>query len=144
MSNFLKVGFNTLFFLVLASCTDSSTTTRNYKIVNGTTDAVELHFYEFPLEGQNKFVFTTELDGPGLVIERTLKTYALDFNTPIEAFKADSIALIFNNERVEGHTFSSPMDNSMLDDYERNGGQFTYTITEENFNNATPCDEPCN
>lgn len=143
MSNFLKVGLITL-FLNTMSCTDSSTTTRVYRIINGTTRAVELRFYEIPLKGQTNFVFATELDGSGLVIERKLKTYALETNSPIEAFEADSIALIFNKERVEGHTFSSPPGNSMLTNYERNGNQFTYTITEENYNNATPCDGPCN
>lgn len=130
--------------LVLCGCTDSSTTTRKYNIVNETTHTVELRFYEFPFQGEVKFVLAAELDGEGLVIERKLKTYAQDTNSPIEAFKADSIALVFNSERVEGHTFNNPINDSMLDDYERNGGQFTYTITEENYNNATPCDGPCN
>ncbi|MFC4220730.1 hypothetical protein [Flagellimonas marina] len=133
-----------MLLLITISCTDSSTTTRVYRIVNSTTHAVELHFYEIPLKGQTNFVFATGLDDSGLVIERKLKTYALESNSPIEAFEADSIALIFNNERVEGHTFNSPAGNSMLTNYERNGDHFTYTITEENYNNANPCDGPCN
>lgn len=145
MSKFLKVGFIALLFLMMLSCTDSSTTTRNYRIINGTTHAVELRFYKATLANQERsFVFKEEIEGEGLILERILKTYALETNSPIEAYKADSIALVFNNERLEGHTFSNPAGNSMLTNYKRNGEQFTYTITEENYSNATPCDGPCN
>ncbi|MEW2920555.1 hypothetical protein AB1A65_03735 [Muricauda sp. ANG21] len=125
-------------------CPDIGSYYASYRIANETEHDVELRFYEFPLKGQTNFVFAAELDGSGIVIERTLKTYALETNNPGEAFEADSIALIFNNGRVEGHTFNSPAGNSMLTNYERNGDHFTYTITEENYNHANPCDGPCN
>jgi len=117
----------------------------SYSIVNETKHNIELRFYKLILAGQERsFVFKVTIEGQGLVIKRTLKTYALDVDSPIEAFKADSIALVFNKERVEGHKLFVPAGNSMLFDYERNGEQFTYTITEENYNNAIPCDWPCN
>jgi len=144
MTNFLKKGLIALLFLALLSCTDLGSTTSTYKIINGTSHAVELCFYKGSIASEDRsFVFKEEIEVQGLIVERTLKTYALDIDSPIEAFKADSIALIFNKERVEGHTFNSPIDNSLLDDYERNGNQFTYTITEENYNNAIPCDGLC-
>jgi hypothetical protein len=132
--------------LVLCGCTDSSTTTRKYSIVNETTHTVELRFYKASIATQERnFVFKVDIEGEGLILERTLKTYPPDTNGPTDVYEADSVAVIFNMERIEGHVFIEPISGSIMNlgDYERNGGQFTYTITEENYNNATPCDGPC-
>ena len=134
-------------FLVffLFGCPDMGTYYSSYSIVNETKHNIELRFYKAIIATEERsFVFKVEIEGEGLIIERTLKTYALDIDSPIEAFKADSVAVIFNKERVEGHKLFVPDGNSILFDYERNGNQYTYTITEENYKNATPCDGPCN
>jgi hypothetical protein len=141
----MKNIFFVFIALFLLGCPDMGTYYSSYKIINGTTHAVELRFYKGSIASDERnFVFKAATDGEGLVLERTLKTFALETNSPIEAFKADSIALVFNKERVEGHKLFVPAGNSMLFDYERNGEQFTYTITEENYNNAIPCDGSCN
>ena len=86
-------------------------------------------------------------EGEGLVVERSADFFAGEKTTgPRNAYMlADSIAVIFNNERVEGHNTSVP-DRSLLLNYESEKGQnvFVYTITQENFDNAIPCDGPCN
>jgi hypothetical protein len=107
---------------------------------------VELRFYKASIATQERnFVFKVDIEGEGLILERTLKTYPPDTNGPTDVYEADSVAVIFNMERIEGHVFIEPISGSIMNlgDYERNGGQFTYTITEENYNNATPCDGPC-
>jgi hypothetical protein len=135
--------------LVLCGCTDSSTTTRKYSIVNETTHTVELRFYKASIATQERnFVFKVDIEGEGLVLERTLKTYPPDTNGPIDAYKADSVAVIFNKERVEGHILTEPEFRSIMNisGYQSNeeGNDYIYTITETNFNNATPCDGTCN
>ncbi|MFD2100089.1 hypothetical protein [Flagellimonas iocasae] len=131
----------------MISCTDSSTTTRNYRILNDTDHTVELRFYKASTAtSERSFVFKVVIEGEGLVLERTLKTYPPDTNGPTDVYEADSVAVVFNGERVEGHIFIEPISGSIMNlgDYERNGVQFTYTITEENYTNATPCDGSCN
>ncbi|MFN3138400.1 MAG: hypothetical protein ACE37L_11985 [Allomuricauda sp.] len=65
-----------------------------------------------------------------------------------EIFRADSIVMIFDNERLETHYLftNEPAGNSLFDfdSYQRDGETYTYTIDAKNYNNATPCDGPCN
>ena len=144
MSDFLKVVFIVFLILVIQSCTDLGSTTSKYRIINDTPHTVELRFYKASIASQErKFVLKVEIEGEGLVLERTLKTYPPETNKPTDAYEADSVAVIFNKERVEGHKLFVPDGNSILFDYEINGSQYTYTITDENYNNATPCDGPC-
>ena len=120
----------------------------SYSIVNETKHNIELRFYKAILAGQERnFVFKVDIEGKGLIIKRTLKTYALDIDSPIEAFKADSVAVIFNDEKIEGHILTKPKFVSIMNisGYESNeaGDDYIYSITEANFNNAASCDGPC-
>ncbi|MFC4220732.1 hypothetical protein [Flagellimonas marina] len=64
-----------------------------------------------------------------------------------EIFQADSIEMIFDNDRIETHKlfYNEPAGNSLFDfsAYQRKGDTYTYTIDAKNYNNATPCDGPC-
>lgn len=132
----------------LVNCTDSATYITTYKVVNATDYDVMLRFYKSNTLGQSSFVFQTNLDGPGLVLERRLETTSLDTNNATDAYKADSVAVIFNDVKLEAHTFLEPFESSIMDegDYiiNKNINEYTYTITEENYNNATPCNGSCN
>ncbi|MFD2100088.1 hypothetical protein [Flagellimonas iocasae] len=131
--------------LFLFGCPDMGTYHTSYSIVNETKYDVELRFFQWVFGEQREYVFSVSIQGTGLILKRSIETDAFGSNTPNDVFKADSVAVIFNNERVEGHTFLEPFDNSIMDegDYEINTNQYTYTITEENYNNAIPCDGPC-
>ncbi len=129
-------------------CTDSVTYITTYKIINETDNSVELRFYKSSVVGEASFVFKANSDTPGLILERILETGSLDTNNATDAYKADSVAVIFNGERIEAHTFLEPFDNSIMDegDYHiiKDKNEYIYTITEANFDNATPCDWLCN
>jgi hypothetical protein len=145
----LKSMMLVVFVIFLLACIDTLTFTARYRIANGTGHAVELRFYKAILADQERnFVFKVDIEGEGLVLERTLKTYPPDTNGPIDAYKADSVAVIFNKERVEGHILTEPEFRSIMNisGYQSNeeGNDYIYTITETNFNNATPCDGTCN
>lgn len=134
--------------ILVYSCTDSVTYITTYKIINETDNSVELRFYKSSVVGEASFVFKANSDTPGLILERILETGSLDTNNATDAYKADSVAVIFNGERIEAHTFLEPFDNSIMDegDYHiiKDKNEYIYTITEANFNNATPCDWLCN
>lgn len=76
---------------------------------------------------------------------------------PLSLFFVDSISIIFNNDRIlistfffdgepgEGE-FSEPIVHNLLriGNYESIGNdQYLYTITQADFDAATPCDGPC-
>ena len=145
----MKSIFFVFIALFLLGCPDMGTYYSSYSIVNETKHNIELRFYKLILAGQERsFVFKVTIEGQGLVIKRTLKTYALDVDSPFEAFEADSVAVIFNKERVEGHVFIEPMSGSIINrgDYESNeaGNDYVFYLKETNYKNATPCDGSCN
>jgi hypothetical protein len=65
-----------------------------------------------------------------------------------QILQADSIVLIFDNERIETHYLHIvvPVGHSLFnnDSYIHDGSTSTYTIDAKNYDNATPCDGPCN
>ncbi|MEP4743368.1 MAG: hypothetical protein ABJX94_01575 [Flavobacteriaceae bacterium] len=130
--------------MCILSCTDVGTLGRTYSIVNGTEEQVSLLFYD--TQGDKpELVLSESLNGEGLIVERTLETYMRDQNTPEIAFKADSVSVIFNNERAEAHYQLIPDRSIILGDYEvKSNISFIYTITQENYDNAIPCDGSCN
>lgn len=136
-----------LLFFVSISCVDSSSSTVNYIIINETERTLELRFYDLNQLGESNLSFVETIDGPGLIFEKKLVTNdLLDTNLPSDVFKADSVAIIFDSTRIESHTFNVPFGNSImkLSDYSRDGVNYTYTITQENYDNAVPCNGPCN
>lgn len=133
--------------ITFIGCVDGNSYTTKYTIINETDYDVRLLFYNVPAVGVNEFAFEVTKNGPGNVLERTIETSAVaDPNDPKAAYEADSVSLIFDNERIQGHLGAVP-DRSIMfvAHYEANedGDDYIYRITEENFNNATPCDGPC-
>ena len=74
---------------------------------------------------------------------------------PISSLNGDTIIFIFNNNRKIGYSFeiiddiivfSEPIDrnSTRLGSYEQIGNnEVLYTVTQEDFDNAVPCDGPC-
>lgn len=64
-----------------------------------------------------------------------------------EILQADSIVIVFDNERIETHKlfYNEPPGNSLFDlsSYQRKGDTYTYTIDAKNYNNAQICEGPC-
>ena len=67
-----------------------------------------------------------------------------------DVFRTDSIVVVFNNERKETHSGSPELKSlSMLASisYEQQAddrNKYIYRITQENYDNAIPCNGPCN
>ncbi|RDY59610.1 hypothetical protein [Flagellimonas nanhaiensis] len=65
-----------------------------------------------------------------------------------QILQADSIVIIFDNERIEKHYLYTyePVGHSLFnsDSYQHDGNTSTYTIDAKNYENAELCDGPCN
>jgi hypothetical protein len=139
----------TVLMMLLFGCPDIQTFSTRYMIVNETDHQVQLRFYKAIITTEERsFEFKVEIEGEGLILERILDTDALTGNGPTVAYESDSVAVIFNNERIEGHILTVPVSGSIMNisGYQSNeaGNDYLYTITNTNYNNATPCDGPCN
>ena len=116
--------------------------TVNLIINNGLENRIDMKFFRNGLPSERKPISKM---GPGEIFrEGDTQTGVLIY----EIFQADSIELIFDNELIETHKlfYNEPVGNSLFDfsSYQREGDTYTYTIDEKNYNNATPCDGPCN
>jgi hypothetical protein len=111
-------------------------------INNGLDNQVQLRFFTNGLPSGQNIVSKT---GKGEVF-RGEDTARIVLTHQI--LQADSIVVAFDNERIETHFLytSEPKGHSLFtsDSYVHNGNISTYTIDTKNYNNATPCDGPCN
>lgn len=111
-------------------------------INNGLDNQVQMHFFTNGLPSGQKMV---SKKGKGEIYrdedtDRIVLTHQI--------LQADSIVLIFDNERLEVHFLYTvePNGHSLFnsDSYIHDGSTSTYTIDAKNYDNATPCDGPCN
>ena len=117
-----------------------------YRIENTTDHQVSLFFYNIDQEGQRNFAFKKEIDGKGLILEKKITALPGEAAIP-DLYGANLVVVVFDNSRVEEHINGAPRENSILDypfTYTVNGNTLTYEITQQNFENAIPCDGPCN
>ncbi len=111
-------------------------------VKNGLDTRVKMEFYSDGLPSGLKTVSKT---GKGEIFrgEDTNRVVLIH-----EILQADSILLIFDNVRIETHYLYTlePVGHSLFvnDSYQNQGNTGTYTITSINFNNAEPCNGPCN
>ena len=111
-------------------------------VINSDLDnRVDMKFFRNGLSSERKTISKT---GPGEIF----RDGDTDMGVQIHGiFQADSIELIFDNERIETHKlfYNEPVGNSLFDfsSYQRKGDTYTYTIDTKNYNNATPCNGPC-
>lgn len=148
------------FFLVFVSCdiVDPQFTDAKFTVRNETNTDIALHFFNENINFPDRsIVLGSQEEYQGLNVESSVGNI---FDDPersvVGSLVADSIIVIFNNERFfssyliteEGNTFSysEPINRNIFrsGNYEEIGDQeFLYTITQEDYNNATSCDGPC-
>jgi hypothetical protein len=125
-----------------------------FSILNESTVVVQLDLFETNGEFSRSIVIE-----PNEVYfdERTFKTRSFLENPNNNAIiRGESAVFIFNDERFMEYsfsvddnnvsTFSTPINRNIfrIGSYENLGDEdFLYTITQEDFENALPCDEPC-
>lgn len=110
-------------------------------INNGLDNNVQMRFYSTGIPSGREIVSKM---GKGEIFrgEDTARVVLIN-----QILEADSIVMIFDNERFETHYLQTvlPVGHSLFnnDSYKHDGNTSTYTIDAKNYNNATPCDGPC-
>jgi len=136
--------------IIIFSCNNESEFPTKYIIENTTERNIEIKFYDRSNEdssGNSTLVDSRSISGKGIIYDesRTVQGPS-DSDSPLEIFKADSLAIFFDNEKVESHYDGIPSGNSLtfIGDYIGIGNTtYTYKITEKNYENAIPCDGDC-
>lgn len=127
------------------------------RILNESNQEVKLKFYD--RAGLNTLEDQILNTGEGFITPEfsidNLDLFSSENALATGFLVADSLEIIFNNERKsimftmvgEGTgRFSSPFERNIfrIGNYDNIGGSdYQYTITQEDFENATPCDGPC-
>jgi len=111
-------------------------------INNGLDNRVDMRFFRNSIPSGPEIVSKT---GKGEIFRGEETSTVVVIN---QILKADSIVMIFDNERAETHFLQTvmPVGHSLFnnDSYKHEDNTSTYTIDAKNYNNATPCDGPCN
>jgi len=98
-SSFLIIS--SLVYIFILSCTKKSEIF-NYKIINGTNRKVQLLFYDRSKKPLIKTI-DVEIEGEGLLIERSIEIFSGEVRGVIDVFEVDSMSVIFDNIKVENH-----------------------------------------
>jgi len=146
MSSYIFKTFVILSVITLNSCTDQGDYEGRYIIENATEREVSIKFYERQQEEEPILVFIKTINGSGVLYDEVKDLDGVtDREVPIDIFGADSIAVIFDNQKIQAHYSSIPFQNSLSDfgDYISNGDTKRYIITEENYDDAVECNGDC-
>lgn len=142
MKRVIKIAFGVIVPILLISCWPREMVETVNLVINSELDNfVQMRFFSGGLPSGKELVFRT---GPGQLFRDG------DTDTGVlihEIFQADSIVMIFNNNRIEIHDLIAnvPVGHNVFnyDSYQRKGDTWTYTIDAKNYNNARPCNWPC-
>lgn len=155
----MKKLFLFILFLAFYNCgPEAEKFGRNYSIENTSNHIVELDFYSSttPQTDLTNIILERNeiIAGKRFEFSRPVSTNS-DYTGPQNSFLSDSVVIIFDNQRklstylisdMEG-TFSEPELRNLFrhGNYEDIGNEnFLFRITEEDFENATPCGGNCN
>ena len=139
----ILVGISALALIIQCGPTEAGPSVVTFRIANTTDHRVSLLFYNVGTSGQRTLASRTESDGKGVLWERKYTSH--DRHLPNIVFDVDLIVVVFNGARAEEHTIYGPT-HTMFDrtlNFSGGGNNLVYNITERNFDNATPCDGPC-
>lgn len=110
-------------------------------INNGLDNNVQMRFFRNGLPSGKEKISKT---GKGEIFKGEDTSTVVLIN---QILQADSIEMIFDNERLEAHFLYTvePKGHSLFksDSHIHDGNTSTYIIDAKNYNNATPCDGPC-
>ncbi|WP_127140288.1 hypothetical protein [Flagellimonas marinaquae] len=124
-------------------CTPEQSTVSEYQIESGLDVPIVLRFFRNGLPSVN--MATVHLKGIGDKIKRFGETLGTS-TSPFDVFDADSILIVFDEKRFQGHNLFEPKGSSLLNqlDYQNLGnGKFLYVIDEENFSASLDCQDIC-
>lgn len=149
--------FVTIFLLLVLSCgPETEREMRTYVILNETNNNVTLLLSLNNIDKLNTYVVlgTNEIYR-GERLELGNLIMLPETTTPVQSLGADEVTIVFDDEYIlffdvdlsnEEPVFSNPLNRNPFrhGSYEFIGDdEFLFTITQEDFENATPCDGPC-
>ena len=139
----IKIVLRLNVFVFLVSCGVKDYEETGIIIINnGLDNNVQMRFFRNGLPSGKEKISKT---GEGEIFRGEDTSTVVVIN---QILQADSIVMIFDNERLETHFLYTvePKGHSLFksDSYVHDGNTSTYTIDTKNYNNATPCDGPCN
>ncbi|MBA4746793.1 MAG: hypothetical protein H2058_16220 [Muricauda sp.] len=143
MARYSKKAFLLFIFALLCSCWPREIEETSIIVINnGLDNRVDMQFFRNSIPSGPEIVSKT---GKGEIFRGEDTSTVVVIN---QILQADSIVLIFDNERAETHFLHTvvPVGHSLFnnDSYKHDGNTSTYTIDAKNYNNAIPCDGPCN
>lgn len=146
MYNHILKSWVIVLLTIVGSCTDQGDYKGRYIIENATERSVKIKFYERQRVGKPVLILIKEINGSGIVYDE-FKTLSSPGDNEIakDIFGADSLAVIFNDEKIQAHYSGLPFGNSLVffSDYIQEGDTNRYIIIEENYQNAIECDGDC-
>ncbi|MFV0379086.1 MAG: hypothetical protein ACK5JD_17485 [Mangrovibacterium sp.] len=146
-----------LAFLTMLGCIENEIRQedRIYIIENGTTFSITIEYYNRTNSDMNTDVSSVlSSRGDRLLgqLEQIPVTNFLE-ELPTSAFAADSVKIVFNESRFttctydfNSKTFSEPINRNLFkhSNYENLGnGRYLFKITQEDYENALPCNDNC-
>ena len=129
--------------MIFFGCTPEQSTVSEYQIKNGLDMPIVLRFFRNGLPITK--TTTVTLQGLGETYEKSGETLGSS-TTPFNVFNADSILIVFDGERIQGHNLFEPKGFSLLNqqDYQNiDKGKFLYMIGQKNYDNSELCNGPC-
>ena len=148
-----------LFCVILSSCVvESKMFERSFILKNATGQSINVKFYDLVSGEPTIITLGNNEDIEGVVDESEVRIDDIPNGSggPISSFNVRQIDLIFSNETILQSTsssedngqgfFSEPVQFNLLrnGNYQNIGNdQYLYTITQADYNAATPCDGPC-
>lgn len=135
-----------IIIFTVISCINPDSYEGRYIIENDIDENVEIRFYNREQDSDPILVLTKAINGRGVLYDESKFLYGpLDREISEYIYGADSIAVIFEKKRVESHYEGFPFENSLtfFSDYKSEGNTKRYIITNQNFENAIPCDGNC-
>ena len=133
-----------IFVLPVVGCTPEQSTVAEYSIENSLNIPITLRFFRNGLPSVG--TAPVSLKSSGGTFKKSAESLGSS-TSPFEVFDADSIAILFNGERVQGHNLFEPTGMCLLNqqDYANLGdGKFLYRIKQENLDASILCENECN
>ncbi|MFI8604891.1 hypothetical protein ACIGCP_10540 [Cellulophaga baltica] len=138
MKRVYKTVFVCWALVFIISC--DKNTDETYEIYNTLENIVNIDFFKYGVISDESI----QVSGIGILKTKTVSKFSNHFGS---FMKADSVRIIFDGNRVQIFSFTTDFneEGSILDEnnYLLEGGNFVYKITQENYDNATPCDGDC-
>ncbi|MBO0341998.1 hypothetical protein J0654_10085 [Muricauda lutimaris] len=128
-------------FLIISCWPREMEETINLVINNGLDNRVVMLFFSNGIPSGEESIF---INGKGEIFRDGDTATIVQIH---EILQADSILIVFDNERIETHKlfYNEPPGNSLFDlsSYQRKGDTYTYTIEAKNHDYAQICNGPC-